>query len=97
MLVGVLFGYRNLAFSAEVAVWRRVAAAVLGALAFILLQKGLKLLGDAWPWEPLAWQGLRGLAMGLFVAWLMPWLLVRAGLLAAVRREEPVAPLGAVA
>jgi membrane-associated phospholipid phosphatase len=97
MLVGVLFGYRNLVFSAEVAIWRRLAAAVLGALAFILLQKGLKLLGDAWPWEPLAWQGLRGLAMGLFVAWLMPWLLVRAGLLAAVRREEPVAPLGAVA
>ncbi|WP_171016239.1 phosphatase PAP2 family protein [Pseudomonas sp. F(2018)] len=97
MLVGVLFGYRNLVFSAEVAVWRRVAAAVLGALAFILLQKGLKLLGDAWPLQPLAWQGLRGLAMGLFVAWLMPWLLVRAGLLTAVRREEPVAPLGAVA
>jgi hypothetical protein len=97
MLVGVLFGYRNLVFSAEVAVWRRVAAAVLGALAFILLQKGLKLLGDAWPLQPLAWQGLRGLAMGLFVAWLMPWLLVRVGLLTAVRREEPVAPLGAVA
>jgi membrane-associated phospholipid phosphatase len=97
MLVGVLFGYRNLVFSAEVAVWRRVAAAVLGALAFILLQKGLKLLGDAWPLQPLAWQALRGLAMGLFVAWLMPWLLVRAGLLTAVRREEPVAPLGAVA
>ena len=97
MMVGVLFGYRRLAFSADVAVWRRVAAAVLGALAFILLQKGLKLLGDAWSVQPLAWQGLRGLAMGLFVAWLMPWLLVRAGLLTAVRREEPVAPLGAVA
>ena len=70
---------------------------MLGALAFILLQKGLKLAGAAWPWDALAWQGLRGLAMGLFVAWLMPWLLVRLGLLAVVRREEPVTPLGAVA
>jgi membrane-associated phospholipid phosphatase len=97
MMIGVLVGYRRLAFSAEVELWRRVVAAVLGALAFILLQKGLKLLGDAWPLEPLVWQGLRGLAMGLFVAWLVPWLLVRARLLQAERREEPVAPLGAVA
>ena len=95
MLLGVLFGYRQLAFSAEVVLWRRLAAAVLGALAFILLQKVLKLAGAAWPWQPLAWQGLRGLAMGLFVAWLMPWLLVRLGLLAAARRDASALPVGA--
>ena len=69
--------------------------AVLGVLAFILLQKVLKLAGAAWPWDALAWQGLRGLAMGLFVAWLMPWLLVRLGLLAAVRRDASALPVGA--
>lgn len=96
MLLGVLFGYRQLAFSAEVAVWRRLSAAVLGALAFVLLQKGLQRLGSVWPWEPLAWQGLRGLTMGLFVAWLMPWLLVRLGLLLASARDEPAVPAGAM-
>ena len=68
---------------------------MLGALAFILLQKVLKLAGAAWPWDALAWQGLRGLAMGLFVAWLMPWLLVRLGLLAAARRDASALPVGA--
>ncbi|MGB4072358.1 phosphatase PAP2 family protein [Pseudomonas sp.] len=91
MMLGVLVGYRRLAFSAEVAVWRRLLAATLGALAFILLQKGLKLAGAAWPLDPLGWQGLRGLLMGLFVAWLMPWLLVRLGLLKGLPRNEPVA------
>ncbi len=89
MLVGVLVGYRRMLFSAEVAVWRRLLAAVVGAVAFILLQKGLTLAGAAWPFEPLAWQGLRGLLMGLFVAWLMPWLLVRVGLLVAVCNPAP--------
>ncbi|WP_052081096.1 phosphatase PAP2 family protein [Pseudomonas sp. ML96] len=97
MMCGVLAGYRRLRFSAEVALWKRLAAAVLGAAAFILLQKLLKLAGAAWPWEPQLWQALRGLAMGLFVAGLMPWLLVRLGLLKALREEESVAPLGAVA
>ncbi|HSC82415.1 MAG TPA: phosphatase PAP2 family protein [Pseudomonas sp.] len=94
MMVGVLVGYRQMPFSAEVILWRRLLAAVLGAVAFILLQQGLKLAGTAWPLEPLAWQGLRGLLMGLFVAWLMPWLLVRAGLLQAAPRSEPAVPLG---
>ena len=40
MLLGVLFGYRQLAFSAEVVLWRRLAAAVLGALAFIVALMG---------------------------------------------------------
>lgn len=97
MMVGVLFGYRHLAFSAEVAVWRRLLAAAIGAVAFILLQKGLKLAGAAWPLDPLAWQALRGLVMGLFVTWLMPWLLVRAGLLKMLPRNERLVPVGAVA
>lgn len=97
MMLGVLVGYRRLAFSAEVAVWRRLLAATLGALAFILLQKGLKLVGAAWPLDPLGWQGLRGLLMGLFVAWLMPWLLVRLGLLKGLPRNEPVVPVAALA
>jgi len=97
MILGVLVGYRRLAFSAEVAVWRRLLAATLGALAFILLQKGLKQLGAAWPLDPLGWQGLRGLLMGLFVAWLMPWLLVRLGLLKGLPRNEPVVPVAALA
>lgn len=97
MMLGVLVGYRRLAFSAEVAVWRRLLAATLGALAFILLQKGLKLVGAAWPLDPLGWQGLRGLLMGLFVAWLMPWLLVRLGLLKGLPRNEPVMPVAALA
>ncbi|MGL4317989.1 MAG: phosphatase PAP2 family protein [Pseudomonas sp.] len=94
MLLGVLVGYRRMLFSAEVTLWRRLLAAVIGAVAFILLQKGLKLAGAAWLFEPLAWQGLRGVAMGLFVAWLMPWLLVRLGLLKAQRRADPIAPVG---
>lgn len=97
MMLGVLVGYRRMAFSAEVAVWRRLLAAALGAVAFVLLQKGLKLAGAAWPLDPLAWQGLRGLVMGLFVAGLMPWLLVRLGLLKALPRSEPLAPVGALA
>ncbi|MBC9252332.1 hypothetical protein A9179_18835 [Pseudomonas alcaligenes] len=97
MLAGVLCGYRQLAFSAEVVLWRRLLAAALGAVAFILLQQGLRQLGAAWPFEPLVWQGLRGLAMGLFVTWLMPWLLVRLHLLKAVRRDESALPVGAAA
>lgn len=87
LMIGVLFGYRQLEFSAEVATWRRLLAAAIGALAFILLQKALKLAGASWPLDPQLWQGLRGLVMGLFVALAMPWLLVRLGLLAA--RREP--------
>ncbi|WP_271410502.1 phosphatase PAP2 family protein [Pseudomonas sp. Q1-7] len=88
LMIGVLFGYRQVAFSAEVATWRRLLAAAIGAVAFILLQKALKLAGASWPLDPQLWQGLRGLVMGLFVALAMPWLLVRLGLLAAGR--EPV-------
>jgi membrane-associated phospholipid phosphatase len=97
LLLGVLFGYRQLEFSVEVATWRRLLAAAIGALAFILLQKALKLAGAALPLEPQVWQGLRGLVMGLFVALAMPWLLVRLGLLAALRKPEPEVVAGTVA
>ncbi|MBT8768030.1 phosphatase PAP2 family protein [Metapseudomonas boanensis] len=83
LMVGVLYGYRHVHFSVEVAAWRRLLAAVLGALAFLGLQWALKQIGVALSFEGQAWQGLRGLLMGLFVAALMPWLLVRLGLLRA--------------
>lgn len=89
LMIGVLFGYRQLEFSADIATWRRLLAATIGAVSFILLQKGLKLAGAAWPLDPQLWQGLRGLTMGLFVALVMPWLLVRLGLLAMERKAEP--------
>ncbi|AOE83330.1 phosphatase PAP2 family protein [Pseudomonas sp. TCU-HL1] len=81
LMVGVLVGYRQWEFSAEVATWRRVLAAAIGAVSFILLQKLLKSAGAAWPFDPQLWQGLKGLVMGLFVAVAMPWALVRMGLL----------------
>lgn len=89
LMVGVLVGYRQWVFSAEVAIWRRLAAAAIGAVSFILLQKGLKLAGAAWPLDAQLWQGLRGLLMGLFVAMAMPWALVRMGLLAGSGKPAP--------
>ncbi|MCY1201892.1 PAP2 superfamily protein [compost metagenome] len=97
LMVGVLFGYRQLAFSAEVAIWRRLLAAAIGALGFILLQKVLKLAGTAWPLDPQLWQGLRGLLMGLFVAAAMPWALVRLGLLKSVDKPKVEALAGSAA
>jgi glycerophosphoryl diester phosphodiesterase len=96
MMVGVLFGYRQMEFSVDVAVWRRLLAATLGAVAFILLQKVLKLAGTAWPFDPQLWQGVRGLVMGLFVAALMPWLLVRLKLLAARSKADSQTLAGSV-
>jgi len=91
LMVAVLYGYRHLDFSMEVAVWRRVLAATLGALAFIGLQWALKHIGFAFSLDGQAWQAFRGLVMGGFVAALMPWLLVRLGLLKARREPAPQA------
>ncbi|BAN46421.1 phosphatase PAP2 family protein [Metapseudomonas resinovorans] len=89
LMAGVLLGFRQMRFSADVALWRRLLAATIGAVAFILLQKVLKQAGALWPLDPQLWQGLRGLAMGLFVAVAMPWTLVRLGLLAQEKAPEP--------
>ncbi|MCY1543014.1 hypothetical protein D9M68_788010 [compost metagenome] len=97
LMLGVLYGYRQLAFSAEVATWRRLLAAAIGAVAFILLQKALKLAGAVWPLDPQLWQGLRGLIMGLFVAVAIPWLLVRLGLLVREVKAEPEELAGSAA
>ncbi len=97
LMVGVLFGYRRMEFSVDVAVWRRLLAAAVGALSFILLQKALKLAGTAWALDPQLWQGLRGLLMGLFVAAVMPWTLVRLGLLKPVDKPEAEALAGSAA
>ena len=87
MLVGVLLGYwfegRLLDFHARTHWWRRLLAALLGALAFIALQSALKWLGTQLAWPDLLWQSVRGLLLGGFVAALMPWLLVRLRLLPA--------------
>ena len=87
MLVGVLLGYRLegrwLDSHAQVATWRRLLAAALGAGAFVLLQVALKALAELWPLQDWLWQVVRGLIMGLFVAALMPWVLVRLRLLGA--------------
>ncbi|UVE18328.1 phosphatase PAP2 family protein [Pseudomonas sp. LS44] len=94
LLVGAIAGWRIeqrlLDFSSAVALWRCVLAGVLGALGFVLLQKLLKFVGANVALEPLYWQMLRGLAMGLFVTLLMPWLLVKVRLLPA--RRMPAAP-----
>jgi glycerophosphoryl diester phosphodiesterase len=58
-------------------------AAVLGCAAFLVFQSLLKQFGLVLALDPLVWQSLRGLVMGLFIAALMPWLLVRMRLLPA--------------
>ncbi|WP_137820089.1 phosphatase PAP2 family protein [Pseudomonas sp. 2FG] len=83
LLAGVLFGYRQVGFATATLWWKRALAAALGALAFIGLQALLKWLGPQLALQPLFWQGIRGLTMGLFVAALMPWLLLRLRLLPA--------------
>ncbi|WAF86672.1 phosphatase PAP2 family protein [Metapseudomonas otitidis] len=89
LMLVVIIGYRRVGFSVAVPLWRRVTAAVLGALAFIGLQWGLKHTGLALHLEGPAWQAFRGLAIGTFVAVLAPWVLVRLGLLApAPARDE---------
>jgi membrane-associated phospholipid phosphatase len=87
MLVGVLLGNARLPFSAPTLLWQQAVVALLGSVAFIAVQFGLKKLELLLGLEPLLWQGGRGLVMGLFVGLLMPWLLIRAQLL-TVRRSE---------
>ncbi|MCY1287131.1 PAP2 superfamily protein [compost metagenome] len=92
LLVGAVVGWRLeqrlLDFGTAVPAWRRVLAALLGALGFLLLQKGLKWLELQFGLPPLAWQGVRGLVMGLFVVLAMPWALVKVRLLSA--RVKPL-------
>ena len=89
MLVGVLGGYRlevrRLDFQVPTQIWRRALVAVLGCAAFLLFQILLKKFELALGLEPLVWQSLRGLLMGLFIALLIPWLMVRCRLLPAAR------------
>ncbi|MBO3273816.1 phosphatase PAP2 family protein [Pseudomonas schmalbachii] len=85
LLVGAGLGFRierqTIDFGVEVAVWKRALAAVIGSVAFLLFQKGLKAVGAQLPLEPLYWQALRGLSMGLFITLVMPWVLVKMRLL----------------
>jgi membrane-associated phospholipid phosphatase len=88
LLIGVLLGNARLPFVTPVLLWQRAVVALLGSVAFIALQLGLKQLEPLLGLEPLLWQGLRGLLMGLFVGLLLPWLFIRAQLLAVRRRTE---------
>jgi membrane-associated phospholipid phosphatase len=67
---------------------RRALAVIVGATAFFLLQRGLKLAGDWLQWPPLWWNGVKGLASGFFVTLPMPWLLARLKLV-TVRKAAP--------
>ncbi|MNO57462.1 lipid A 1-phosphatase [compost metagenome] len=84
-------------FGVAVPAWRRVLAAVIGSIAFLLFQKALKQVGAQLPLEPMYWQALRGLSMGLFITLLMPWLLVKAHLLSRQRSAAPAAAGAATA
>lgn len=87
MLVGVLLGYglegKYIGFHGQTEAWRRGLTALLGCAAFLLFQLLLKQVEAVLSLEPLLWQSLRGVLMGLFIALLMPWLLVRSRLLPA--------------
>lgn len=87
MLIGVLSGYRlevrMLDFRAPLQFWRRALVAVLGCAAFLLFQVLLKKLQPLLGLDPFLWQMLSGLLMGLFIAVLMPRLLVLGRLLPA--------------
>ncbi|MBX9755601.1 MAG: phosphatase PAP2 family protein [Pseudomonadaceae bacterium] len=85
MLIGVLLGNARLPFTPPVLLWQRAVVALIGSLAFIAVQISLKKLEPLLGLEPLLWQGLRGLVMGLFVGLLMPWLFIRAHMLTARR------------
>ena len=91
MLIGVLLGNARLPFDQPLSLWRRAVVALIGSLAFIAMQMGLKKLEPLLGLEPMLWLGLRGLVMGLFVGLLMPWLFIRAHLLTVRRRLVQIA------
>ena len=88
MLIGVLLGNAQLPFATPVLLWQRAVVALIGSVAFIAVQLGLKQLEPLLGLEPLLWQGVRGLVMGLFVGLLLPWLLISAHLLVVRRSIE---------
>ena len=88
MLIGVLLGNAQLPFATPVLLWQRAVVALIGSVAFIAVQLGLKQLEPLIGLEPLLWQGVRGLVMGLFVGLLLPWLLISAHLLVVRRSIE---------
>ncbi len=80
---GRLWERAHVGFVVPRALSRQIALALLGTAAFVVEQKILKLLGTQLPlqqsalWLTLLWPACQGLANGLFVAVLMPWLFVR--------------------
>ena len=80
-IVGGILGlrYENLAlgFSAPTSWWRQIIAALVGILAFLLLQKALKITGAALNPPAQAWEASKGLIISLFIAIAVPWLLAR--------------------
>lgn len=88
MLIGVLLGNAQIPFGPPGLLWQRAVVALLGSVAFIAVQLGLKTLQPLLNLEPLLWQGLRGLLMGLVVGLLLPWLLLKARLLTMHRAAD---------
>ncbi|HTD06842.1 phosphatase PAP2 family protein [Undibacterium sp.] len=89
-IVGLRCEERVLGFSASPIWWRKALAAVIGAVAFIALQKILKLAGASLNPPPLAWEAVKGLIAGFFIALPVPWMLAKLQLVA----KRPSGQLG---
>ncbi|GGC63947.1 phosphatase PAP2 family protein [Undibacterium terreum] len=83
-IVGLHYEEKLLGFNVLPACRNRILAALTGIISFILLQKVLK-LADTLPLPVLPWQLVKGLIIGFFIAWPVPWLLVKIRL--ATRRR----------
>ncbi len=80
---GRLWERAHVGFAVPTALPRKIVLALLGTAAFVLEQKALKgiatllPLQQLTPMQALLWPAVQGLANGLFVVLLMPWLFVR--------------------
>ncbi|MES2106348.1 MAG: phosphatase PAP2 family protein [Pseudomonadota bacterium] len=86
-ILGLRYEERVLGFTTAHACWRKLLAAAVGTLAFMALQKILKLLDASVIPPSMAWAVAKGLIIGFFIAVPVPWLLVKLRL--ASRRVQP--------
>lgn len=71
---------RHLGFTPPVALWRKVAVGVVGAVFFAGEQAVLKFFAVKLALDPMLWALVKGMVSAAFVSLLMPWLFVRFGL-----------------